>query len=309
MPARELPVELWQLVGRKLADDGAQSSVYSLARTCRLAWVACSAILGETVSLYDDRRVQSYITALKDRALTMPRRLYLYPDIEDDNDESLSSLRSELLSLVGYPESTSCPLEVLMLDGMPRSLDAVKVDDPQQSFSSTITSLLLTTERPVLAASLPSQLIGVVRRLCLRIKFDITLFELLSRAHALEHLVIIEPDVDPDTIVRHSHSATLLSSMRCTPRITVLNPMANTINHRRFKDITRCNAEVDRLARHPLLADVPIYRLSAEEPSSPERGAFHMSIEAMFRAETLWDWCIANGFRCGQPTGLGLVPY
>ncbi|BFZ58063.1 hypothetical protein PYCC9005_005121 [Savitreella phatthalungensis] len=152
-----------------------------------------------------------------------------------------------------------------------------------------------------------------MRRLCGSCRFDSSVFDLLQRCPNLEHLVIVRPDfIDEDLIARDSAFSELLAAIKCKPRITIiLGSVAKTINDPHFRLTARREAQLDHLARHPLLREFPFHRLTVPLQVSTSRieYAFDTFLHSHLRDGSLWSYCEHYGFRCGQLTGLEMVPY
>lgn len=305
-----LPIELWQHIACVLSEQGERGALYSLARTCAQLWSTCSPGLGDAVFLQHEQHTVAYLAALTSARIGPPRELHLrYGWAEGGNvDDKIEERLTRLCKLTSGSDDRrpKHQLSRLQIAGPGVERDTLKSWDMHKLDELC---LMQQTADPDVLRCLPQSLCQSLRRLCVTSCFDSQVFELLAKADVLEHLVLLQPSVSTTMIAGDPAFEWLLASRRSLPRITLLNPLANTINHPRFRSVARCNADIDQLARHPLLRDVPIYRLNTEQMSTHEYDDFDKFVEREFEAGTLWSYCTANGFRCGQSTGLGLVPY
>lgn len=277
-----------------------RETICQLQLTCRLFYEICTPIIYQNCYILSTHGYYSYLKSINSFEFPKrkPRKLLLSGTADDCDPRPLIENLQELTSLH------------LLVDGW---------------WSPTIFEL--PTSLVEYAGQLPQFTTPLdlhdrfrnLRRLCLIDNSFVQQISINLGCPNLEEVVLIAPfgvhsTIDLTTSVHWLTEKLKLRS--CNPRITVLSPLAKTIDNPGFRRIQDINLFLDNLARSIHMVDLQLYRLNSEHEGPgggdsqrflTDLSPFQDFVERSLSDGTLFDYCRKEGRRCGQSTSLGLA--
>lgn len=308
--AAQLPPELWQEIielvcdrGHGMSDMHVREDVCALQRTCRLFYDVCTPIIYENVYVQSKHGYDAYMQSL-DSTTRGARRPY-----------------PRVLCLLGFTWPRSLHRSSL-LSTLPRVKRlALFVGGAWGLTASDLSESIEEYAGHLPLFSSPESVgdrFDRLQRLCLIDAGFENSIEFCLSCPNLRDVVLMFPflgGLEVSIVVDRLRD--IVRDRRSDPRITVLNALAKTIDNPGFSWIQRSNTFLDDLARSIHMVDLQLYRHSADHEGlgSHEIGtALHLDespfshfVEKSVCEGSLYDYCRAEGRRCGQATGLGLA--
>lgn len=310
--AVQLPPELWQhiidmisLKGRSLHLMAVRETMCNLQQSCKLFYEICTPIIYQNCYIISNHGYHNYLASVNSSGYTKPapRNLLL------SGIRALSDPRPLIEAISGVSRLH------LLVDGdwsptifeLPEHLEEYAGQHP---LYTTVSDLWTRFDR--------------LERMCLIDNSFVNQIVLALRCPSMQEVIMISP-FGMQSIMDITETIQWLTApvkqRMSTPRITILSPLARTIDNPGFRRIQDTNVFLDNLARSIYMVDLPLYRLSAEYEGPgggdgsqrflAEDSPFQDFVQGALGAGKLFEYCRRDGFRCGQASGLGmaLVPW